>query len=157
MSKITRRKIFAGGALGAVAAAGMLGQPNGAVAAAAMTPAEKANLDLVTEFCKSWGEKSTTVEQIMSHMTDDCSFQINGQAPIIGKAAVAAAFQSFFKDGSVFEMITHETFVKGPVVVNSRTDTTIKPTGRAKPSPIVGIFLFKDGKIHEWEEVIYPA
>jgi ketosteroid isomerase-like protein len=157
MGSVTRRKMFTTGAVGAVAAAGLLGQPKGAAAAAPMTPSEKANLDLVNEFCRSWGDKATTVAQIMSHMTEDCSFQINGQPPIVGKAAVAAAFEGFFKDGSVFEMITHETFVKGPVVINASTDTTIKPTGRAKPSPIVVIFLFKYGKIHEWEEVIYPA
>ena len=156
MSRMTRRSMFAAGALGAAAAAGLAGPAAGA-AAAPMTPAEKANLDLVNAFCKSWGDKATTVAEIMSHMTEDCSFQINGQPPVIGKAAVTATFEGFFRDGSVYEMITHETFVKGPVVINARTDTTIKPTGRAKPSPIVGIFLFKDGKIHEWEEIIYPA
>lgn len=155
MSRMTRRSMFAAGALGAVAAAGLGGRS--AAAATALTPTEQANLDLVNAFCKSWGDKATTVAQIMSHMTEDCSFQINGQPPIVGKAAVTAAFEGFFKDGSVYEMITHETFVKGPVVINARTDTTIKPTGRAKPSPIIGIFLFKDGKIHEWEEIIYPA
>ena len=156
MGATTRRKMFTVGALGAVAAAGLLGRPQGAVAAP-MTPTEQANLELVNAFCKSWGDKRTTVAEIMSHMTEDCSFQINGQPPVIGKAAVAATFEGFFKDGSVYEMITHETFVKGPVVINARTDTTIKPTGRAKPSPIIGIFLFKEGKIHEWEEIIYPA
>ena len=54
-------------------------------------------------------------------------------------------------------MQVHETFAKGPVVVNARTDTTIKGGKPETPGPIVGIYVFKDGKIQEWEEVIYKA
>ena len=154
MSKLTRRDIFAAGAIGAIAATGLLGKT---AAAAALTTEEKAHVALVNAFCKIWGEKSTTVAQIMANMTDDCSFKINGQPATTGKAAVADLFTSFFKDGSRYEMIIHETFAKGPVVVHARTDTTIKTTGREPPGPIVGIYVFKDDKISEWEEVIYKA
>ena len=154
MSKLTRRDIFAAGAVGVVAATGLLGQ---SAAAAELTEQEKANVAVVNAFCKAWGEKATTVAQIMANMTDDCSFKINGQPATVGKAAVAELFTTFFKDGTRYEMITHDTWAKGPVVVHYRTDTTIKTTGREPPGPIVGIYVFKDGKISEWEEVIYKA
>lgn len=154
MSNFTRRDVFAAGAVGAVAATGLLGQ---SAAAAELTAQEKANVAVVNAFCKSWGEKATTVAQIMASMTDDCSFKINGQPATVGKAAVAELFTTFFKDGTRYEMITHDTWAKGPVVVHYRTDTTIKTTGREPPGPIVGIYVFKDGKISEWEEVIYKA
>jgi limonene-1,2-epoxide hydrolase len=122
-----------------------------------MTAAEKANVALVNAFCKSWGDKATTVEKIMESMTDDCSFKVNGQPATMGRAAVAALFTTFFKDGTRYKMETHETFAKGPVVVNARTDTTLHADKNDPPGPIVGIFIFKNGKIQEWEEVIYKA
>jgi limonene-1,2-epoxide hydrolase len=154
MSKVTRRDVFAAGALGAVAAVGLMCK---SVNAAEMTAQEKAHVELVNAFCKLWGEGGGAVPKIMAHMTDDVSFKINGQPPIVGKAAVAASFTSFFKSGERYEMIIHDTWAKGPVVVHYRTDTTIKTTGREPPGPIVGIYVFKDGKIAEWEEVIYKA
>jgi limonene-1,2-epoxide hydrolase len=154
MSEVTRRDVFAVGAVGAVAATGLIGKP---AAAAEMSAQEKAHVTLVTGFCKLWGEGSAKVAEILSHMTDDCSFKINGQPAIVGKDKVGAAFTSFFKNGERYEMIINETWARGPVVVHYRTDTTIKTTGREPPGPIVGFYVFKDGKISEWEEVIYKA
>lgn len=154
MNGMKRRDLFAMSAVGAVAATGLLAK---GAEAAEWTAQEKANVALVNAFCKSWGEKATTVPQIMANMTDDCSFKINGQPATTGKDKVASLFTSFFKDDTRYEMIIHDTFAKGPVVVHSRTDTTVKTTGREPPGPIVGIYVFKDGKISEWEEVIYKA
>jgi limonene-1,2-epoxide hydrolase len=154
MSEVSRRKLFAAGTVGVVAASGLLAKT---AAATEWTPAEKSNVALVNTFCKLWGEGGGKLAEIMAHMADDCFFKINGQPPIVGKDAVAASFASFFKNGERYEMITHDTWAKGPVVVHYRTDTTIKTTGREPPGPIVGIYIFKDSKISEWEEVIYKA
>lgn len=154
MKNVTRRNMFAAGAVGAVAATSLLAKT---AMAAEHTAQEKAQVDLVNAFGKLWGEGGSAVPKIMSHMTDDVSFKINGQPPIVGKAAVAASFSSFFKNGEKYEMIIHDTWAKGPVVVHYRIDTTIKTTGREPPGPIVGVYVFKDGKISEWEEVIYKA
>lgn len=154
MSEVSRRNLFVAGAAGAAGASGLL---TTAAAASEWTAAEKSNVAVVNAFCKLWGEGGGKLTEIMSHMTEDCYFKINGQPPIVGKDAVSASFSSFFKNGERYEMVTHDTWARGPVVVHSRTDTTIKTTGREPPGPIVGIYIFKDGKISEWEEVIYKA
>jgi limonene-1,2-epoxide hydrolase len=154
MSEVSRRDLFMAGALGAVGASGLLTKSAFAAEASAQ---EKAQVATVNAFCKLWGEGGSKVAEIMSHMTDDCVFKINGQPPIVGKDKVAAAFTSFFKNGERYEMIINDTWAKGPVVVHYRTDTTIKTTGREPPGPIVGFYIFKDGKISEWEEVIYKV
>jgi limonene-1,2-epoxide hydrolase len=150
--RVTRRGLAG---LGAVALAGMAGIRT--AQAAEMTAAEKANVALVNAFCKSWGDKATTVEKVMESMTADCTFKVNGQPETRGREAVAALFKTFFKDGTRYKMEIHETFAKGPVVVHSRTDTTMHTDKNDPPGPIVGIYVFKDGKISEWEEVIYKA
>lgn len=152
MTDVTRRNMFAVGA--AAAATGLL--PKGA-AAAEQTVQEKAHVAIVKEFCRLWGMGGSALNDIMSHMTDDVSFKINGQPPIVGKNAVAASFNTFFKNGEKYEMIIHDTWAKGPTVVHYRIDTTIKTTGREPPGPIVAFYVFKDSKISEWEEVIYKA
>ncbi|MBY0510384.1 MAG: nuclear transport factor 2 family protein [Rhodospirillaceae bacterium] len=151
MKDVTRRDMFA---VGAAAAVGLTAKGAGA---AEMTAQEKAHVAIVKEFCRLWGMGGSALTDIMSHMTDDVYFKINGQPPIVGKTAVTASFNSFFKNGEKYEMIINDTWAKGPVVVHYRTDTTIKTTGREPPGPIVGIYVFKDGKIAEWEEVIYKA
>ena len=153
---MTRRTVFAAGALGAVAVAGFHGSV-GTAAAAEMTAGEKANVALVNAFCKAWGDKATTIDRLMADMTDDCSFKLNGQPATIGKAKVAELFKTFFKDGTRYDMKILETFAKGPVVVHARIDTTVRATKTDEPGPIVGIYVFKDAKIQEWEEVIYKA
>jgi len=156
-SGLSRRQTVAGGLSGL---AGLTIAASSARATSDMgkwTAEEKTQVELVETFCALWGDKTSTVEQIMGYMTEDCSFKINGQPATTGAKDVASLFETFFKGGTRYEMIVHDTFAKGPVVVHSRTDTTIRPDKREEPGPIVGVYVFKDGKIQEWEEVIYKA
>jgi limonene-1,2-epoxide hydrolase len=47
-----------------------------------------------------------------------------------------------------------ETFARGPVVVNSRIDSTLKGTHATHPTSVVGVFVVKNGKIKEWSDYV---
>ncbi len=61
-------------------------------------------------------------------------------------------FRSFLANGERYDLKILETFARGPVVVNSRTDSTLKGTRSTNPTPVVGVFILRDGKIREWSD-----
>ncbi len=156
-TNMNRRSALCSSAAGVAGLAVFAGSARATSKMSAWTEQEKAQVALVNVFCGLWGDKTATVDQIMRHMTEDCSFKISGQPATTGAKNVAALFETFFKGGVRYEMVVHETFATGPVVVHSRTDITVRPDKREAPGPIVGVYVFKDGKIQEWEEVIYKT
>lgn len=150
---ISRRAMFAVGGLGLIAVSGAAGS----AAAAVPSPAEKANLKLVNEFCKVWNAKDLDLDKAVStYLADDCSIRlVEGQPPAVGKAAAVELFKSFIKNGERYDLKVVESFAKGPVVANSRIDTTIAPGKKPEAVPVAGVFIVKDGKIREWSD--YPV
>lgn len=138
----TRRRLLAGGGLGAaglVLAAG--------AEAAPMTAAEKANVKLVDDFCAAWSSKDP--DKVMAFFSDNPSYrQTELQAPAVGRQAVAEKVAGGVKVATKFEV--HESWARGPMVINERTDYFDSP--RLKRWHGVGVFLVKDGKIVEWQD-----
>jgi hypothetical protein len=48
-------------------------------------------------------------------------------------------------------MTVLETFAKGPVVVHTRHETAVTRGAMGKVETLVGVFVFRDGKIKSWE------
>jgi limonene-1,2-epoxide hydrolase len=149
---VSRRTMFIASGLGTVAAAAIASLP----ASADISTLEKSNSQLVKDFCAAWGDDSPDAEKIVEQfMTDDCVVRFGETvAPVSGHTATLGLFNTFLGNGERYELKILETFARGPIVVNSRIDSTIKDSRRANPTRVVGVFVIKDGKIKEWSDYV---
>lgn len=145
-SNLTRGGFLAAGGLAAAA----LGLPFRA-AAAEPSPAEKANLDLVTAFCASFAGRD--MSRISSFLADACVYRVTETTlPVSGGDAVAR-IRNYVERSTRIEFKIHESWVKGPIVVNERTDSFVAPD-RTNAYHLTGVFFVKDGKIAEWTDYV---
>ncbi len=129
---------------GGIAFAG-LGLPR-AAGAAEMTPAEKANVKIVNDFCAAW--PGHNLDGVMSFFADACVYRVTEtMEPNKGKQAVTDRIRIFLDYVEKFEVL--DTFARGPMVINERRDHFSKG-GPLKMWHGVGVFFLKDGKIVEW-------
>ncbi len=165
---VTRRNLVVAGGLGAFAMAAARAA-DAADPAAGDTPAlkdtpsvasagsiEKANVQLVKDFCKSWGDDPPDAEEMVNHyLADNCHVRFGETIdPVDGHDATIALFQTFLNNGERYELKILETFARGPLVVNSRIDSTIKGTRTTNPTKVFGVFVVRDGKIKEWSDYV---
>jgi len=137
----TRRSAFSAAGLGLAAIAGMSGRAS----AAEMSAGEKANVQVVNDFCAAWPSHDTG--KIMSFFAENCAYRVNEtQEPYKGRQAVMDRIKSFIDRVQAFEVL--ETFARGPMVFNERKDHFT--SGPLKMWHGVGVFFLKDGKIVEW-------
>ena len=136
---LSRRK-----ALGAGAGLAWLGLTRGAHAAD-WTPAERANVQVVNDFCAAW--PSHDLQKVTSFFADDGAYRMSErQEPSKGRQAVTAKINSFLGNVVKFEVL--ETFARGPMVFNERIDHF--QNLNLKSWHGVGVFFLRDGKIVEW-------
>jgi limonene-1,2-epoxide hydrolase len=113
--------------------------------AAAWTTAEKANVQIVNDFCASW--PGHDLDKVMSFFADNAAYRVSETLePVKGKEAVRARIKGFLDRVKEFEVL--ETVAKGPMVFNERIDRFTG--GPLKSFHGVGVFFLKDGKIVEW-------
>lgn len=115
--------------------------------AADPTPAEKANLALIADFCAAFATRD--MAKIASYLAPNCSYRITETAaPAVGPAAVER-IKSYVDRSSKIDFKILDSWARGPMVINERIDSFT----RADASPsyhLVGVFFVKDGKIAEW-------
>jgi limonene-1,2-epoxide hydrolase len=140
ISVVSRRKALSAAGLG-LAALGSAGR----LSAAEWTPAEKANVQTVNDFCASWPDHN--IDKIMSFFADNGAYRLSErQEPAKGRQAVTDKINSILSQVQRFEVV--DTFAKGPMVFNERRDHF--SSGNLKTWHGVGVFFLKDGKIVEW-------
>ena len=138
---LSRRSAFTTAGIGLAAIAGM----SGTAEAAEWTAAEKANVQVVNDFCAAW--PSHDLDKVMSFFAENCTYRVTEtMEPNKGRQAVTDRIKSFLNSVQGFEVI--ETFAKGPMVFNERHDHFAG--GPLKMWHGVGVFFLKDGKIVEW-------
>jgi limonene-1,2-epoxide hydrolase len=143
-SGLTRRSAFRTAGLGL----GTMACMSGPATASEWTVAEKANVQVVNDFCAAW--PSHDIDKIMSFFAENCAYRMTeAQEAIKGRQAVMDRIKSFLDAVQGFEVI--ETFAKGPMVINERHDH-FKGGGPLKMWHGVGVFFLKDGKIAEWSD-----
>ncbi len=117
----------------------------GAAAAAEWTPAERANVRVVNDFCAAW--PSHDLQKVTSFFADDGAYRMSErQEPSKGRQAVTEKINSFLGNVVKFEVL--ETFARGPMVFNERIDHF--ENLNLKSWHGVGVFFLRDGKIVEW-------
>jgi limonene-1,2-epoxide hydrolase len=137
------RRVFLASGAAAAAVAGV-GYPSG-VEAAELTLQERANAQVVTDFCAAWSARDLT--KIMSCFAETGVYRATETAePVKGRDAVTARVRGFLDRVDRFEVL--DTFARGPMVVNERIDRF--SSGTLKAWHGVGVFFLKDGKIVEW-------
>jgi limonene-1,2-epoxide hydrolase len=153
---LSRRNLFLSGALGVIAVAAAAHDAQAAEAFTGSSSVEKANIQLVKDFCDSWGDDPPDVQKMAGQfLTDDCLIRFGDTVqPVTGSDAAMALFQTFFNNGERYELKIVETFARGPLVVNSRMDSTIKEKRKTNSTPVIGVFYIKDGKIKEWSDYV---
>ncbi len=139
-SSTTRRAALATTGLGILAA----GFAPGAKAAE-MSSAEKANVQLVNDFCAAWPTHDPA--KIMAFFADNCAYRMTEtMEPNKGRDAVNARVTGLAGTVQGFEVL--DTWARGPMVINERIDHFT--SGTLKSWHGVGVFFVKDGKIVEW-------
>ena len=138
------RRIFLAASLGVLASARL-------AHAAEWSDAERANVQLVADFCASWSTRDLT--KILPRLADDCVYRMSETTPaVIGHAGVTERLGSWMPSsdrGIEFKIL--ETFAAGSIVMNRRIDS-FRSTTRPLTWEGVGVFFIKEGKIREWSD-----
>jgi limonene-1,2-epoxide hydrolase len=114
---------------------------------------EKANVKLVNAFIGSWYEPAKV---LFSLIAPDGVCRTSDTLPsVVGPAGAKEEWERYLTAADRVEVDIHETFCRGPVVTNVRTDVVKTPGKPDRVFEIVGVFLLKDGKIKEWTDHIY--
>jgi len=148
-NSLTRRSLVTTGGLAALSAVGF---PTGAFAQSA-TDAEKQNIEVVTAMCASW--KTGDVEKIASFVTDDFRFRGSAErmeAPPTGdRQAFIDQIRRFLTTAKV-EMVVHDTFARGSVVVNIHQQLFDLKDQGLREDWYIGVFHLTAGKVREWND-----
>jgi limonene-1,2-epoxide hydrolase len=140
MTALSRRKALSAAGMGLAAMSSL-----GRLDAAEWTPAERANVQTVNEFCASW--LGHDIDRIMSFFADNGAYRLlETREPAKGRQAVRSQINTFLAQVVRFEVL--DTFAKGPMVFDERIDHFAGGTLRSWHG--VGVFFLIEGKIVEW-------
>ena len=119
--------------------------------AAQLTNTEKANIELVADFCAAWTAPMDTA-RLRPFLADDCVYRPTETAPAVtGRDAIVESLQQFVGDATFCEFEVVETFARGSIVVNERWDRFHLPTRKVEWHG-VGVFYIVDGAFAEWSD-----
>lgn len=144
MRTATRRQFLTAGlGAGALVAAARPGD------AADLTPAEQANVTLVTDFCAVWSTRD--MARVLPFLADDCVYRMTETTPALtGHDAITARVKRVLDDASLVEFRILDAKASGPIVITHRIDRFM--TSRPFTWEGVGVFFVKDGRIKEWTD-----
>lgn len=150
LNSMDRRALLAAGGLGAFAALTVGPKAE----AADLTEAEKANVDLIERFCKSWD--SLDAAKIGEFLSDDCVYRMTETTPAAeGKSAIVERLGQFLARAQKAEFAIVRTYAIGPIVIDERYDRFTMGQSNME-FHVAGLFFIKDGKIKEWTDFMIP-
>ena len=114
------------------------------------SPAEAANIKVVTDFCKAWSTRD--LGKVTALMTADSVYRMSETTPpVTGAAGLIGQMQPWVDSSSSIEFRILKSFATGPIVVNHRIDHFASTT-RPITWEGVGVFFLVEGKIKEWSD-----
>lgn len=135
------RRTFLLAGLGTVAATGLASTAQ----AAEPTAAERANMQVVKDFCAAW--PSHDLDRILAFFADNGAYRMTEtMEPAKGRDALTTRIKTIINNVNQFEIL--DTWARGPMVINERIDRF--SNFQLKSWHGVGVFFVKDGKIVEW-------
>ena len=119
--------------------------------AAEWTAEQKANVQLVNDFCASWSTRD--LKQILPRLSNDCVYRMSETVPAVtGHAGVTEKLGDWMTSSDLgIEFKVLDTWAAGPLVMNHRIDS-FKSTKRPLTWEGIGVFFVKDGRIREWSD-----
>jgi limonene-1,2-epoxide hydrolase len=148
----TRRRFLASGAGGVFGALAGALLPRSADAQS-MGELERTNIGVVTAMCQSW--KTGRAETIAGFVTEDFRFRGSAERmevpPTQNRQAFIDSISRFLTTATV-EMVVHDTFARGSIVVNIHQQLfNVKDQG-LREDWYIGMFHLVDGKVREWND-----
>lgn len=127
-----------------------------AKAAEEMNAEEKAHLATVTAYLRGYFNPKIDVDTMAAPFADDVSFRSSDTAPTQhGKAALIESLKKGAASDLRWDIKIVNSYARGPIVAVSRVETGRQPGKPDRNLPIVvGLFIFKDGKISEWYDYV---
>ena len=114
---------------------------------------EKANVRLVNAFVESWYDPTTVRFDLLA---DEGDFRTSVTLPHrYSPVQLKDEWLDHLKPTDRVEVEIHQTFCRGPVVTNVRTDIVRYDGKPDKSFEIVSNFYVEGGKIKEWTDHIY--
>ena len=114
------------------------------------TPAEKANVQIVNDFCAAWVTRD--MAKPLAFLDPNCVYRMTETTPVAnGHEGVIQRLKSYVDASDQVSFDVLETFASGPLVMNHRIDKYIS-AARPLTWEGVGVFFVKDGKIKEWSD-----
>ena len=142
----TRRAFLGTATLGALVTGALCGKAE----AAEWTPSEKANVQIVTDFCAAWSTRD--MAKPLAFLSADCVYRMSETTPPAnGHEGVMQRLKSYVDATDRLEFEVLETFAAGPIVINRRVDKFISTT-RPITWEGIGVFFMQGGKIKEWSD-----
>ena len=120
-----------------------------ALRAAELTAAEKANLDLVTQFCQSFASRDMT--KIAAFLAPDIVYRITDTSPSVKGPEAISRIKAYVERSTAIDFKILDSWARGSVVVNERIDAFTRPEGNVAYH-LTGVFVVKNGKIVEWSD-----
>ena len=144
--------------LGLFAALGTTLLPKKTSAAEEMNAQEKANLAIVNAYLRGFFEPKIDAKKMADVFADNCVFRMSDDLPIMrGKETLIGAINKGAEGGKRWDIRIVNALSRGPVVTVSRAETGRAPGKADINIAVVGVFIFKDGKISEWYDYVPKA
>jgi limonene-1,2-epoxide hydrolase len=148
-----RRTFLSAAGVSGVAAVGAMSAAMSEVATAATAAewnaAERANVNVVTDFCVAWSTRD--MNKTLPFLADDCVYRVTETTPPVnGHDGVTQRLKTLVDTASLVEFRILDTMAAGPIVINHRIDRFM--TAQPLIWEGVGVFFVKDGKIKEWSD-----
>lgn len=110
---------------------------------------EDANLAVVRDFCAAFATKD--MAKIASYLAPEIVYRITETAPAVKGMDAIARIRTYVERANTIEFKIHDSWARGPMVINERTDTFVTPE-RTNAYHLVGVFFLQGGKIAEWSD-----
>ena len=118
---------------------------------------EHANEALVRSFCDAWSAMSP--DRIVSHLADDCLYQIYEGGPVKrGIAEIHPTLTEFMKRWRSIEFKIYRLAAMGSFVLHERTEIYTGREGQADwEFNVTGLLWIPKGKIQRWRDDSLPG
>ena len=121
------------------------------------TELEKANEELVTQFCLDWAKRDADL--LVKYLASDIEYQMyEGRPDIVGHEQFKAELGEWLKGLKEVKWEINRSHAIGELVINERVDHFISDDpAKTFRLPIAGVFLVRDGKIKMWKDYSLPG
>jgi len=118
---------------------------------------ERNNEALVRSFCAAWSAMDP--DRIVSHLTDDCLYQIYENGPVKrGKTEIHATLVEFMKRWQRIEFRIFRLCAMGHFVIHERTEIYTGRDGHPNwEFNVTGLLWIPQGRIRRWRDDSLPG